>query len=96
MAFVAMFDSRQAAEMLKQRHSDTLRRIDNLYCSNEFRAENYQESTYKDKLGRERRMVFISKYGMMFLLMESGHRKSTAFKIHLLECLHKVERLFVV
>lgn len=93
MNFVAVCDSRKAAEMLKQRHSDTLRRIDRLYCSQEFRAENYKESSYKDKRGRDHRMLLISKSGMISLLMESGYRKSAAFKIYLIECMHAMEEI---
>ena len=93
MNFVPVCDSRKAAEMLNQRHADTLKHIDRLYCSQEFRAENYKESSYKDKRGRDHRMLLISKSGMILLLMESGYRKSAAFKIYLIECMHAMEEI---
>ena len=93
MTFIPAYDSRKAAELLKVRHSDMLRRISRLYCSSEFRAENFRDSTYKDKRGRERRMVLMTRGGLMFLLMESGHRKSVMFRLYLIKCMNEMERI---
>ena len=93
MNFIAAYDSRRAAELLGARHSNVLRRISRLCCSEEFRAENFRDSTYKDRRGRERRMVLMTRGGLMFLLIESGHRKSTVFRLYLIKLMNEMERI---
>ena len=63
--------SQLVARAFSKRHSDVLRAIDNLECSQEFSERNFALAKTKDKQGKERRSFNITKDGFTFLAMGS-------------------------
>ena len=61
-------DSLRVARHFHKRHSNVLRAIDLLACSDEFRRKHYAEDRYIDRCGRNQRMIQMSEDGMIFLV----------------------------
>ncbi|MGL4735717.1 MAG: Rha family transcriptional regulator [Enterovibrio sp.] len=64
---VAVTSSRVVAEVFERRHSNILRAIEDLHCSESFFDENYTQSTYVDSKGEHRKEYEITKEGMAYL-----------------------------
>lgn len=59
-------DSLQVAETFKKRHSDVLRDIEKLECSNEFRERNFASSSYKSEQNKKMPKCLLAKDGFVF------------------------------
>ena len=88
-------DSREVAIMLGKNHAHLLREIDT-YTKyfieskigfNEF----FQESTYKDKVGRRLRIYQITKKGCEFLAHKQTGRKGSSFTASYINRFHEME-----
>lgn len=72
-------NSRKVAEHFGKRHCDVLRDYDRLDCSQEFNERNYASVEYIDEKGQLRRMVEMTKNGLIWLVM--GYRGKKAARI---------------
>lgn len=72
--------SRKIAELFGKQHRNVLRAIDNLGCSDEFRALNFEPVDFIDKNGDSRREFNITKDGMAFLCMGFTGKEAAKFK----------------
>lgn len=77
---VTVVTSIDIAETFGKRHSDVLRDIDNLECSEEFTERNFALSSYKDSSGKSNRMYHITKDGFTILAMGYTGEKAIKFK----------------
>lgn len=68
------------AEVFEKRHSDILRDIENLSCSQEFRERNFALSSYISSQGKELPMYEINKDGFSFLVMGYTGASAGEFK----------------
>lgn len=68
------------ADVFGKRHSDVLRDIDKLSCSQDFRERNFALSSYKSTQGKEMPMYEITKNGFSFLAMGFTGEKAGEFK----------------
>ena len=76
----AFCSSRQVAEEFGKEHYNVLRDIENLDCSPEFNALNFEGVTYKDAKGEKRPEYLMTKDGFTFLAMGYRGKKAAAFK----------------
>ena len=72
-------DSLQVAETFGKRHSDVLRDIESLECSNEFSLRNFALSNHKIR-GKRYPKYFLAKDGFTFLVMGYRGKKAARFK----------------
>ena len=72
--------SHLVARAFNKRHSDVLRAIDNLECSQEFSERNFALAKTKDKQGKKRRSFNITKDGFTFLAMGFTGKEAARFK----------------
>lgn len=72
--------SRKIAEVFEKEHYNVLRDIENLDCSEEFTALNFEVSGYKDTSGKKNKEYIITKDGFVFLVMGYRGKKAAAFK----------------
>jgi Rha family phage regulatory protein len=73
-------DSLTVAEAFGKRHSDVLRSIENLDCSQEFNERNFALVDYKDVKGEMRPKYFITQDGFSFLVMGYTGKEAARFK----------------
>lgn len=76
----AYCSSRQVAEEFDRRHDNVLRDIDNLDCSADFRALNFEESSYLNEQNKKQPQVLMTKDGFTFLVMGYRGKKAARFK----------------
>lgn len=76
----AFCSSRQVAEEFGKEHYNVLRDIENLDCSPEFNALNFEGVTYKDAKGEKRPEYLMTKDGFTFLVMGYRGKKAARFK----------------
>jgi Rha family phage regulatory protein len=76
----AMTDSLMVAEIFNKRHTDVLRDIKSLDCSEEFTKRNFALSRYKDSTGKFNPMYRMTKNGFTFLVMGYRGKKAARFK----------------
>lgn len=72
--------SRKIAELFGKQHKNVLRAIDNLGCSDEFSALNFEPVDFIDKNGDVRREFNITKDGTAFLIMGFTGKQAAEFK----------------
>jgi len=72
--------SRQVAEEFQKEHKNVLRDIENLDCSAEFTALNFERSKYKDPSGKWNKEYLMTKDGFTFLVMGYRGKKAAQFK----------------
>ncbi|WP_028988055.1 Rha family transcriptional regulator [Thermicanus aegyptius] len=77
---IAFCSSRQVAEEFGKEHYNVLRDIENLDCSAEFTALNFEVSKYKDPSGKWNKEYLITKDGFTFLVMGYRGKKAARFK----------------
>lgn len=73
-------DSLTVAEVFGKRHSDVLRSIEALECSEEFTERNFALSNYKDSTGRALPKYIITQDGFSFLVMGYTGKEAARFK----------------
>ncbi|WP_085521372.1 Rha family transcriptional regulator [Tuberibacillus sp. Marseille-P3662] len=76
----AVTDSLTVAGSFGKRHSDVLRDIKILECSNDFAERNFALSEYNDKTGRALPKYYIKQDGFTFLVMGYTGKKAAEFK----------------
>lgn len=72
--------SRKIAEVFEKRHSDVLRDIENLHCSQDFTQRNFALSSYKDISGKLNKEYIITRDGFTILAMGYTGEKAIKFK----------------
>ena len=72
--------SLDVAETFEKRHSDVLRDIENLSCSDEFTERNFALSSYKDASGKNNKEYLITRDGFTILVMGYTGEKAMKFK----------------
>ena len=68
------------AETFGKRHSDVLRDLENMDCSEEFRERNFALSSYKSAQNRSFPMYYITRDGFTLLVMGYTGEKAMKFK----------------
>lgn len=80
------------AEKFGKEHSKVMRDIENLSCSNEFRAANFGVSSYISLQNKELPMYVITKDGFSFLVMGYTGKKAGLFKEEYIKVFNTMER----
>lgn len=80
------------AEKFGKEHSKVMRDIENLSCSNEFRAANFGVSSYISLQNKELSMYVITKDGFSFLVMGYTGKKAGLFKEEYIKAFNTMER----
>ncbi len=65
----AFTNSLDVAEKFEKRHTNVLRAISNIECSQSFNRLNFELISYKDDRGRQQNMFEMAKNGFIFLVM---------------------------
>jgi len=77
---VVRVDSLAVAKAFDKDHRNVLRDIDKLECSDEFRALNYEPTSYLSSQGHKKRCYNMTRDGFTFLAMGYTGKKAAAFK----------------
>lgn len=72
--------SRKIADGFHKRHSDVLRDIENLGCSEEFTERNFALTSYKDKSGKANKEYIVTEDGFAILCMGYTGDRAMEFK----------------
>ena len=80
------------AEKFGKEHSKVMRDIENLSCSNEFRAANFGVPSYISLQNKELPMYVITKDGFSFLIMGYTGKKAGLFKEEYIKAFNTMER----
>lgn len=80
------------AEKFGKEHSKVMRDIENLSCSNEFRAANFGVSSYISLQNKELPMYVMTKDGFSFLVMGYTGKKAGIFKEEYIKAFNTMER----
>lgn len=92
---VTVVTSLDVAETFGKRHSDVLRDIDNLECSDRFTERNFALSSYKDLSGKNNRMYLITKDGFTILAMGYTGEKAMRFKEGYIKQFNAMEKALI-
>lgn len=84
--------SRLIAEIFEKRHSDVIRAIENLECSQDFTERNFALSDYKDDSGKSNKEYIITKDGFVMLAMGFTGEKAFKFKEQYINAFNSMER----
>lgn len=76
----AVCTSLMVAEKFGKEHFNVLRDIENLECSQEFRAINYELSSYKSRQGKQIPMIQMTRDGFSVLVMGFTGKEAMAWK----------------
>ncbi len=87
----AMTSSLLVAKEFGKEHNKVMRDINNLACSQEFRAANFGESSYVSEQGKEFPMFTMTKDGFSFLVMGYTGKKAAQFKEAYINAFNKME-----
>lgn len=87
----AMTSSLLVAKEFGKEHNKVMRDINNLACSQEFRAANFGESSYVSQQGKEFPMFTMTKDGFSFLVMGYTGKKAAQFKEAYINAFNKME-----
>lgn len=72
--------SRKIAEGFEKRHSDVLRDVENLGCSEEFTERNFALTSYKDTSGKSNKEYIVTEDGFAILCMGYTGDRAMEFK----------------
>lgn len=87
----ALTNSLLVAKEFGKEHNKVMRDIQNLACSQEFRAANFGESSYKSEQGKEFPMCTMTKDGFSFLVMGYTGKKAAVFKEAYIKAFNNME-----
>lgn len=73
--------SLQVAEEFGKTHAQVLKDIRELECSEDFRRNNFKETTYTDKQFNQQPMFLMTYGGFIFLISTYGGEKSVYYRI---------------
>ncbi len=85
--------SRKVAEVFEKEHYHVLRDVENLDCSENFRATNFGLSTYKSLQNKEMPEYIMTKDGFTFLAMGYTGKKAAQFKEAYIDAFNKMEQM---
>lgn len=80
------------AEKFGKEHSKVMRDIENLSCSDEFRAANFGVSSYISQQNKELPMCIMTKDGFSFLVMGYTGKKAGLFKEEYIKAFNVMEK----
>lgn len=80
------------AEKFEKEHSKVMRDIENLSCSDEFRAANFGVSSYISQQNKELPMCVMTKDGFSFLVMGYTGKKAGLFKEEYIKAFNTMEK----
>lgn len=80
------------AEKFGKRHTDVLRAIGNLECSEGFRQRNFASADYLDEQGKPRPMFEITRDGFSFLAMGFTGKEAAAWKEKFIAAFNQMAR----
>lgn len=80
------------AEVFKKEHSKVLRDIENLSCSEEFRAANFGVSSYITSQNKQLPMYEMTKDGFTFLVMGYTGKAAAKFKEDFINAFNTMEK----
>lgn len=89
---VAYCSSRQVGDEFDKRHSDVLRDIENLDCSDEFRERNFALSSYRSEQNKKMPEVLMTKDGFSFLAFGYRGKKAARFKEEYIRRFNQMEK----
>lgn len=81
------------AEYFNKEHYNIIRDIENLDCSKEFSALNFEGAKYKDAQGKMRKLYKIKKDGLVFLIMGYRGKKASELKEKYIKRFNEMENL---
>jgi Rha family phage regulatory protein len=84
--------STDIANCFGKRHDNILRKIENLDCSAEFSALNFEVAEYKDEQDKTRPMYRITKDGFVYLAMGFTGAKAAQFKEAYINAFNQMEK----
>lgn len=84
--------SLKVAEVFGKEHSKVLRDIENLHCSDEFRAANFGVSSFISQQNKELPMIAMTKDGFSFLVMGYTGKKAGSFKEAYIKAFNEMEK----
>ncbi len=73
--------SRKIAKLFGKRHGDVIRKIESLDYHAEFSGRNFALAEYTDEQGKPRKEYYLTKDGMVFLVMGFSGKDAADFKI---------------
>ncbi len=85
--------SKKVAEVFGKTHYNVMRDIENLDCSENFTALNFEGSKYKDDSGKINRMYLMTKDGFTFLVMGYRGKKAARFKEDYINAFNQMEEI---
>ncbi len=85
--------SRDIAETFGKRHSDILRDIENLNCSQKFTERNFALGSYKDSSGKTNKEYLLTRDGFTIIAMGYTGEKAMRFKEAYIEQFNQMEEL---
>ncbi|USG65214.1 Rha family transcriptional regulator [Brevibacillus ruminantium] len=88
----AFCSSRQVAVEFEKEHYNVLRDIENLDCSEEFRALNFEVSSYRSEQNKKMPEILMTKDGFTFLVMGYRGKKAAVFKEAYIRRFNEMER----
>lgn len=84
------------AEMFQKEHKNVLRSIEDLECSDEFRALNFELSSYKTLQNKKMPMYYITKDGFMMLAMGFTGEKAAKFRERFIAAFNAMEKALFI
>lgn len=90
---VTVVTSLDVAETFEKRHSDVLRDIERLQCSEEFTERNFALTSYKDASGKNNKEYLITRDGFTMLVMGYTGEKAMQFKEAYIRQFNNMEKL---
>jgi Rha family phage regulatory protein len=87
--------SLSVADKFNKRHSDVLRAIKNLECSDNFNERNIALVKYTDKKGESRDSYTLTRDGFMFLAMGFKGKEAAAWKEDVIAAFNKMEQYII-
>ncbi len=87
----AVTSSVKVAEVFEKRHDNVLRDLKLLPCSDEFRLLNFEESSYVNEQGKKQPMYFMTKDGLVLLIMGYTGDKAMKFKEEYISAFNSME-----
>lgn len=91
-SLLSIFFISNFAEFFEKEHRNVLRAIQDLECSDEFRALNFELSSYKTTQNKAMPLYFITKDGFMMLAMGFTGEKAAKFREKFIAAFNRMER----
>ncbi len=91
----AITTSQKIAERFGKKHTDVLKAIRNLECSDDFNGRNFAPVEYTDKKGQSRPMYEITHDGFSFLVMGFTGKDAAKFKEEFITAFNQMEQLLL-